>query len=143
MSVQQLRRPGVVTFVGVIILIQAFLSAVVAVVTLAFRDRVNDFLESQGTAQSDASITGTAIGASIAALLLFLVGTGILRGSRGWRLFVVLVQAANMGYALYLMITHPHSAYMTSGLVTLLIGAFVIWALYGHKESEEYFEGSR
>jgi general stress protein CsbA len=38
--------------------------------------------------------------------------------------------------------THPHSAYMTSGLVTLLIGVFVIWALYGHKESEEYFESS-
>jgi hypothetical protein len=142
MSIQQVRRPGVVTFIGIIILIQAFLSAVVAVVTLAFKDRVNDFLASQGGTQSDASITGTAIGAGIAALLLLLVGAGILRGSRGWRLFVVIVQAVNMGYALYLMITHPHSAYITSGLVTLLIGAFVIWALYGHKESEEYFESS-
>jgi len=141
-SYQQARRPGVVTFIGVIILIQAFLAAVVAVVTLAFRDEVNDFLASQGGTQSDASITGTAIGSAIAALLLLLVGSGILRGSRGWRLFVVLVQAANMGYALYLMITHPHSAFITSGLVTLLIGAFVIWALYGHKESEEYFESS-
>lgn len=142
MSYQPVRRPGVVTFVGVIILIQAFLSAVVAVVTLAFRDEVLDFLADQGGTQSDASLTGTAIGAGIAALFLLLVGSGILRGSRGWRLFVVIVQAANMGYALYLMITHPHSAYITSGLVTLLIGVFVIWALYGHKESEEYFERS-
>jgi len=136
----QVRRPGVVTFIGAIILIQAFLSAVVAVVTLAFKDRVTDFLAGQGSTTSDASIMGTAIGAAVAALFLFIVGSGILRGSRGWRLFVVLVQAANMGYALYLMITHPHSAFMTSGLVTLLIGVFVIWALYGHKESEEYFE---
>ena len=142
MSYQPVRRPGVVTFVGVIILIQAFLSAVVAVVTLAFKDEVVDFLAEQGGSQSEASLTGTAIGAGIAALFLLLVGSGILRGSRGWRLFVVIVQAANMGYALYLMITHPHSAYITSGLVTLLIGVFVIWALYGHKESEEYFEGS-
>jgi len=142
MSYQPVRRPGVVTFVGVIILIQAFLSAVVAVVTLAFKDEVVDFLAEQGGSQSEASLTGTAIGAGIAALFLLFVGAGILRGSRGWRLFVVIVQAANMGYALYLMITHPHSAYITSGLVTLLIGVFVIWALYGHKESEEYFEGS-
>ena len=142
MSYQPVRRPGVVTFVGVIILIQAFLSAVVAVVTLAFKDEVVDFLAEQGGSQSEASLTGTAIGAGIAALFLLFVGAGILRGSRGWRLFVVIVQAANMGYALYLMITHPHSAYITSGLVTLLIGVFVIWALYGHKESEEYFESS-
>ena len=142
MSYQPVRRPGVVTFVGVIILIQAFLSAVVAIVTLAFKDEVVDFLAEQGGSQSEASLTGTAIGAGIAALFLLFVGAGILRGSRGWRLFVVIVQAANMGYALYLMITHPHSAYITSGLVTLLIGVFVIWALYGHKESEEYFEGS-
>ena len=142
MSLQQVRRPGVVTFVGVIILIQAFLAAVVAVVTLAFKDEVNDFLASQGGTQTDASITGSAIGAAIAALFLFLVGSGILRGSRGWRLFVVLVQAANMGYALYLMITHPHSAFITSGLVTLLIGVFVIWALYGHQASEEYFDAA-
>jgi hypothetical protein len=140
MSMQQVRRPGVVTFVGVIILIQAFLSAVVAVVTLAFRDDVQEFLASQGGTQSDASIQGTAVGAGIAALFLFIVGSGILRGSRGWRLFVVLVQAANMGYVLYMMITHPHSAFVTSGLVTLLIGVFVIWALYGHKESSEFFE---
>ena len=142
MSYQPVRRPGVVTFVGVIILIQAFLSAVVAIVTLAFKDEVVDCLAEQGGSQSEASLTGTAIGAGIAALFLLLVGSGILRGSRGWRLFVVIVQAANMGYALYLMITHPHSAYITSGLVTLLIGVFVTWALYGHKESEEYFEGS-
>ena len=142
MSYQPVRRPGVVTFVGVIILIQAFLSAVVAIVTLAFKDEVVDFLAEQGGSQSEASLTGTAIGAGIAALFLLFVGAGILRGSRGWRLFVVIVQAANMGYALYLMITHPHSAYITSGLVTLLIGVFVIWALYGHKESEEYFERS-
>lgn len=54
----------------------------------------------------------------------------------------MIVQAANMGYAIYLMITHPHSAFTTSGLVTLLIGVFVIWALYGHKESQEYFEAT-
>ena len=142
MSMQSVRRPGVVTFVGAVILIQAFLSAVVAVVSLAFKDRVNDYLAVHGGAQSDASITGVAIGAGIAALLLFLVGSGILRGSRMWRLLVALVQAANMGYAIYLMVTHPHSAYMQSGIVTLLVGFFVIWALYGHKESEEYFAAS-
>lgn len=93
-------------------------------------------------AVSNGTLTGSAIGSAIAAIFLLLVGAGILRGSRGWRLFVVIVTAANMGYAIYLMIIHPHSAFITTGLVNLLIGVFVIWALYGHKESEEYFEST-
>ena len=133
------RRPGVVTFIGAIILIQAFLAAVAAVVLLAFRDNINEFLADNGEAVSDGVLNGSAIGEAIAALFLLFVGAGILRGSRGWRLFVVIAQALNMGFAIYLMIAHPHSSFTTTGLVTLLIGVFVIWALYGHKESEEFF----
>ena len=135
-------RPGVVTFIGVILIIQAFLAAVEAVVLLAFRDNVNDFLADNGEAVSDATLSGSAIGSAIAALLLLIVGAGILRGSRGWRMFVVIITALNMGFAVYLMVVHPHSAYITTGLVSLLIGVFVIWALYAHKESEEFFEST-
>ena len=42
------RRPGVVTFIGVILYIQAFLALVAAVVMFAFRDRVADVISSNG-----------------------------------------------------------------------------------------------
>jgi hypothetical protein len=136
------RRPGIVTFVGVILLIQAFLGLIEAIVLLAFRDNVQDFLAEYGETLSDGTITGTAIGGLIAAVLLGLAGFGILGGSRVWRLLTVLVVSLRMAFALYAMIIHPHGAYFTSGLVTLLIGFFVIWALYGHKESDEYYQAS-
>ena len=136
------RRPGVVTFVGVILLIQAFLALVEGIVLLAFRDNVQDFLAEYGETVSDATMTGTAIGGLIGAILLALAGFGILGGSRVWRFLTVLVVSLRMAFALYAMIIHPHGAYFTSGLVALLIGFFVIWALYGHKESDEYYQAS-
>jgi hypothetical protein len=142
MSTEVARRPGVVTFVGVILLIQAFLALVEAIVLLAFRDNVQDFLVEYGETVPDATMTGTAIGGLIAAVLLALSGFGILRGSRAWRLYTVLIVSGRMAFALYSMIIHPHGAYFTSGLVTLLVGFFVIWALYGHKESDEYYQTS-
>lgn len=72
------RRPGVVTFIGVILLIQAFLAAVEGIVLLAFKDDVRDFLATYGESISDGTTTGTAIGALIIAALLALVGFGIL-----------------------------------------------------------------
>ena len=136
------RRPGVVTFIGVIILIQAFLDLIAGIVLLAFRDRVHDFLAENGANVSDSTITGSAIGALIGAALLFLVGSGILRGSRGWRAFVVIVQAINMALAIYLMITHPHGSFFVQGAFALAVGLFVIWALYGNDRSDEYFSST-
>jgi hypothetical protein len=142
MSTGVVRRPGVVTFVGVILLIQAFLAVVESIVLLAFRDNVQDFLAEYGETMSDGSMTGTAIVGLIAALLLGIAGFGILGGSRIWRLLTVMVVALRMAFELYAMVVHPHGAYFTSGLVSLLVGFFVIWALYGHKESEEFYEST-
>ena len=136
------RRPGVVTFVGIVMLIQAFLTAVEGIVLLAFRDNIQDFLTEYGETISDSTSTGMAIGSLVVAALLALAGFGILGGSRVWRLLTIIVVAIRMAFAVWAMIVHPHGAFFTTGLVTLLIGFFVIWALYGHKESEEYFEST-
>ena len=48
-----------------------------------------------------------------------------------------------MALATWLLFTHHDGGYTTRALVTLGIGAFVLWALYGHAESEEYFELTR
>jgi hypothetical protein len=136
------QRPGVVTFIGVILYIQAFLAAVSAIVLLAFRDDIQDFLEGAGSPLSDGSVTGTVIGEAIAAILLFIVGAGIMSGSRGMRLFVAIVEAVVMGIAVYTMVTHHAGAYLYRGFFTLLVGVFVLWALYGNDRSEAFFEGS-
>jgi hypothetical protein len=136
------QRPGVVTFIGVILYIQAFLAAVSAIVLLAFRDDIQDFLEGAGSPLSDGSVTGTVIGEAIAAILLFIVGAGIMSGSRGMRLFVAIVEAVVMGIAVYTMVTHHAGAYLYRGFFTLLVGVFVLWALYGNDRSETFFEGS-
>jgi hypothetical protein len=132
----------VVTFIGVILYIQAFLATVSAVVLLAFRDNIQDFLSDNGSALSDGSVTGTIIGEVIAAILLFIVAAGIMRGSKGMRLFVAIVEAIVMGIALYTMVTHHAGAYLYRGFFTLLVGVFVLWALYGNDRSEAFFEGA-
>ncbi len=130
------RRPGVITFIGVILLIQGFLGAVAAVVVIAFRN--SDTIQ-EATNQTAAALTGAGIGEAIVALLYILVGFGILGGSRGARLVVAIVQALGMGFAIYLLLTHHGGGYTTRSFVTILIALFVLWALYGNDESDEYF----
>jgi hypothetical protein len=131
------RRPGVVTFIGVILYIQAFLAAVGAVVIIAFRN-TDSVLEATGVSSSALLTTG--IVEAIVAILLFAVAAGIMGGSRGARLFVAIVTAIRMASALWLIVWHHQGGFLTTGLVYLLIGVFVLWALYGNKDSEEYFE---
>lgn len=58
------------------------------------------------------------------------------------RLFVAVVEAIVMGIALYTMVTHHAGACLYRGFFTLLVGVFVLWALYGNDRSEAFFEGS-
>jgi integral membrane sensor domain MASE1 len=96
----------VVTFIAVIIYIQAFLAGVAGVVLLAFRDRIVDIYAETAIDVSSSSLLGSAIGELILAGLLLLVASGLMRGSGGARLFVVIVEALRMGFALYTMIFH-------------------------------------
>jgi hypothetical protein len=135
-------RPGVVTFIGVILYIQAFLAAISAVVVFAFRNDITDFLEKQGAPVSNTSLTGSAIGQAVAAVLLFIVASGLMRGSRGIRVLVAIVEAITMGIALWIMLFHHTGAYLYQGIFTLLVGVFVLWALYGNERSDAFFGSS-
>jgi len=134
------RRPGVVTFIGIILYIQAFLAAVAAISLLIWRNDILDFLEKEGSPLSDGAFTGTVIGEAIVAVLLFIVGNGIMRGSNGFRLFVAIVQSLAMALAIYTLVAHHVGGYVYRGVFTLFIGVFVLWALYGNDESDKYFE---
>ena len=134
------RRPGVVSFIGVILYIQAALAAIAAISMLIWRDDILDFLEKEGSPLADGAFTGTIIGEVIAAVLLFVVGNGIMRGSSGYRLFVAIVQGLAMALAVYTLIAHHVGGYVYRGVFTLFLGVFVLWALYGNEESDRYFE---
>jgi hypothetical protein len=136
---ETVRRPGVVTFIGVIVVIQGFLAAVAGIVVLAFNssDRIQDV-----TNQTSSALVGAGVAELIIAALYLLVGFGVLGGNRGARFLVVLVQGIGMALATWLLLTHHTGGYTTRSLITLAIGAFVIWALYGHEQSDEWFTGT-
>ena len=134
-----IRQPGVVTFIGIILYIQAFVAAAFAVVL--FIERNNDKFQIV-TGQSDRDIIVNAILEGLIALALFAVGYGILSGSKGFQLFVAIVMTVRIVASAYWMLTHHAGGYDSAAIVTILIAIFVLWALYGHKESDAYFEGS-
>ncbi len=141
-SSSPVRRPGVVSFIGVILYIQAFLAAVAAVAMLIWRDDVLDFLEKEGSPLADGGLTTTIIVEAIAAVLLFVVANGIMRGSKGIRLFVAIVQCVSMAGAIYILVAHHVGGYVYRAVFSLFVGVFVLWALYGNDESDRYFEGT-
>lgn len=134
------RRPGVVSFVGVILYIQAAMAAIAALSLLIWRNDILDYLEKEGSPLADGAFTGTIISEVIAAILLLAVGNGIMRGSSGYRLFVTIVQGLAMALAVYTLIGHHVGGYVYRGVFTLFVGVFVLWALYGNEASDRFFE---
>lgn len=142
MGTMAVKRPGVVTFIGVILYIQAALAAVAAVMAFAYKTRLSDAITAQsGVDLSGDSIIGLGVIEAVMAVILFFVAAGIMRGSRGYRLFVAIVEGLRMTTAFFYMLWHHDGPFIESGIVTLLIGAFVIWALY-HEKADEFFEAT-
>ncbi len=133
------RRPGVVSFIGIILYIQAFLSAVAAVSMIIWRNDILDYLERHGTDLQGGAFTASIVGEAIGAVLLFLVASGIMRGSNGMRLFVAIVQCFVMGLAVYGLIAHHVGGYVYRSVFSLFVGVFVLWALYANDESDRFF----
>ena len=123
------RRPGVVTFVGVILYIQAAIAFVIGL-SLVF-DRERELLQ-ELTGQDADFIQTTAIVELILAVLLFLVASAIMSGQKWARLAVVS----------YWIVTHLGGPFNWNAIIYAGFGIFVLWALYGNAESDEYFEGA-
>ena len=132
-------RPGVITFIAVIMYIQAALAAIAGVAILIWRDDVLDWLEQEGAPLSSGGLTGTIISEFVAAALLVLAAAGLMRGSSGWRLVIAIVQGFAMALAVYTLIAHHVGGYVYRSVFTLFIGVFVLWALYANEQSDRYF----
>ncbi len=134
------RRPGVVSFIGVIMYVQGFLAAVATVSLIIWRNDVMAFLEQEGSPITDSAFTGTIIGEAVVAGLLIVVASGIMRGSNASRLFVAVVQGLSMAMAVYILVVHHVGGYVYRAVFSLFVGVFVLWALYGNDESDRFFE---
>ena len=134
------QRPGVVTFIAVIMYVQAALAAIAGVALIIWRNDVLDWLEQEGAPLSNGGLTGTIIAEFIAAALLFLAAAGLMRGSSGWRRVIAIVQGIAMALAVYTLIAHHVGGYVYRSVFTLFVGVFVLWALYGNDQSDRYFD---
>ena len=81
----------VVTFIGVVIWIQAALAALAGIAVLVFRG-TEDFQSATG--QSADALLGLAIAEAVIAVLLAWVASAILRGSRGMRMSQIMSSVA-------------------------------------------------
>jgi len=133
-------RPGVVTFIAVIMYIQAALAVIAGVSLIIWRNDVLDWLEQEGAPLSSGGLTGTIIAEFIAAALLFIAAAGLMRGSSGWRLVIAVVQGIAMALAVYTLVAHHVGGYVYRSVFTLFVGVFVLWALYGNDQSEQFFD---
>ena len=133
-------RPGVVTFIAVIMYVQSALAAVAGVALIIWRNEVLDWLEQEGAPLTDGGLTGTIIAEFVAAVLLLLAAAGLMRGSSGWRLVIAIVEGFAMALAVYTLIAHHVGGYVYRSVFTLFVGVFVLWALYGNDQSQRYFD---
>jgi hypothetical protein len=132
------RRPGVVTFVGVVLYIKAALAAIVGIALLVEK---NNSALLDATGRDGDYIVSTAIGELILAVLLLAAAWYLMSGAKGARLAVAIVVGLRMVVAVWWMITHFGGALNWHAIITVGIGIFVLWALYGNQESDAYFEG--
>ena len=134
------KRPGVISFIGVILYVQSSMAAVTALSLLIWREDILDFLLREDSPMSNGVFTGTIVGEAVSAVFLFVVARGLMRGSSGMRLFVAVVQILTMSLALYILLAFSVGGYVYRGVFSLFVGAFVLWALYGNDESDRFFE---
>jgi hypothetical protein len=133
-----IKRPGVITFIGVILVLQAVLGGVAGIVLIALQSNAS-VLDATNATKSELLTAG--IVALIVAAIQLLVGLGILGGSRVARGIVAFVQLINVAAAAWVMFTHHTGAFLWQGVVTIGIAVFVLWALFNDR-ADEYYEAA-
>ena len=136
----EVQRPGVVTFIAAILYIQAAMAVTATVSMMAWRGPILGFLEEEESPLSSGAFTGTIAAEALSAVLLFVVASGLMRGSKGIRLLVAIVQGLTMVFAMYILVAHHVGGYMYRAVFSLFVGVFVLWALYANNESDEFFD---
>jgi hypothetical protein len=130
-----MKRPGVISLIGWIILLQAFFGAVAGVTTIALR---NTDAVIEATGATDSGLLFAGVWMLIVAVVLGLIGLGILGGSRVARGIVAAVEIIHVAGAAWLMFTHHEGGFLYQGLIAMGVAVFVLWALFSEKADEFY-----
>jgi hypothetical protein len=129
------QRPGVITFIGVIMLIQATLNIVAGVMLLALNTQQR-IIDETGLSSSELVTSGVV--ALVVGAIILLVTLALLAGSRVARVLVTIVQVIAVAGAAWGMFAHHTGAWLFSGLLQVGIAIFVLWALYNEKADAYY-----
>lgn len=132
-------RPGVVTLVGIVVFINAVLAAVAAVAVFFNRD-ASDWQAAYRMTETE--LLWLAIIEGVLAVLLFLVGAGVMSGAKWARLAVGIVMGLRVAALTWYMLTHlGEGAFTWATVISMAFALFVLWALYGNDRSQAYYEG--
>lgn len=134
-----MERPGVVTFVGVLVLIKSGIALVTGTALLLARG--GDQAATAGI--SDNSLMTSAIVEMMAALVLYFVAWYLLKGRKGARLIVAIAVGIQLAVTVFVMLDHGTGGYLYTGLISAAFSLFILWALYGDDRSNEYFNAPR
>jgi hypothetical protein len=133
------RRPGVVTLVGIVIFINAVLAGVTSVVVFFNRDAAT-WQDAYNMSQNQ--LLWLAVIEGVLAILLLLVGLGIMSGAKWARLAVGIVMGLRVAaLTWYMLINLGQGAFTWATVISLAFALFVLWALYGNDKSHDFYEG--
>lgn len=129
-------RPGVVTFVAILVFIKALMAAINSIASFVVRGTD----EAANVGLNDDNLLANGIAQGIVALILIAVGMFLLSGAPLARLLVAISVAISIAANTWFMITHHVGGYLWTGLASIALGLFVLWALYGDQRSADYFD---
>jgi hypothetical protein len=129
-------RPGTVTFIGVLMMIQAAFSLAAGIVVIFIAD--NKEIEEATGLSKDALVTSGWV-TIVTGVIVGVVASLILTGSRVGRALVAVAEGLAVIGAAYVMFTHHDGAFLFQGLLTVAWAMFVLWALFNER-ADAYFE---
>ncbi|MGD9957601.1 MAG: hypothetical protein AB7O74_15075 [Candidatus Nanopelagicales bacterium] len=129
-------RPGVISFIGYVMILQAAFGAVQGVVSIALRNEARVLDALGGVTSGQLVVAGSA--SLVMAAIFAILGFGLLRGSRVSRGLVAAVQILHVMVASWSMFTHHEGAWLFTGLLTVGVAVFVLWALFNERSDAYY-----
>ena len=133
-----MKRPGTVTFVGVLLAIGAVLNAAIGIALIVEKD-VEALQDIFGVTDPNVMVT-TGVVELIIAGLLALVAWAIFSGANWARWAVAIVLGVRVAVAGWWLITHLDGGIHWNAILSIAFAVFILWALFGNKESSDYFE---
>lgn len=131
-----MKRPVLVTVIGVIALLGGIAQAVFGLVLFGLR---NDATFLADAKIESSSVTSLAIGSIVIGALTALLAIGLLRGSRLSRAFLGVIEVAGIAFGAWALIALDSSH--RAGAIGSIVGSvIVLYFLFGTAKAKAFFE---